>query len=346
MKSDFAGISISGLLVILLSVPALAASTTHQGAMPKGKAFVEISGQIAQVKLDVSELQTLYIQIITRVESQGTDLQGQIDALNGEVAALQAQDAVLLSEIDTIAAQAEQNNYDLMAAVAQMGSLQGQIDTLTASSGDNTADIAALEAQLEAVQADVAANAEGLLAALADLQMHGDLIGMLQSNIADLQRNMAELQEDIGASCPEGFYVFGVLDDGTLQCAIDDATTTVEQLMIWSPQVDLDNSSHAECALWWDLGPLGQFCLQWISVQDPGDKWVQATCPVGFRATGGGWHLNSHVPGTPWTGYPDDLVAVNYRSYHYYVQVYFDNQNPGDTEGRHGYAIANCQRVN
>jgi len=78
--------------ICLFSTVAFAAGN---GSTPNGKPFIEIAGQIVEVQNDVNTLETAHQDLVDAVAALDLDLQGQINAINADIAALQAKDADL-----------------------------------------------------------------------------------------------------------------------------------------------------------------------------------------------------------------------------------------------------------
>lgn len=313
------------LLMTLLPTSALAVN----GATPNGRPFVEINGQIAEVKSDLSALEARYQDIITRIGALEGDLQGQIDALNSEVSALHARDALLAQQISQIANLATRNGYNIEFALAEINRLQSEIDALNQMGGDHAAAIAALEADLASLEADVAANAAGLLSTLAEVRQNSQLINRLQTDVHDLQIALAGKQNDIVNYCQSGYYAYGVADNGMLLCRQDQTSAGVGSLgrAVISGSMDIDNTEYQYCGIY-----IGSTCVLWLTGVTPGDGGGYVTCPEGYTVAGGGFYTSHH----------NDIGVEYFYPYGNGWAAYFDNRSTSGTDGYWGVVYANC----
>lgn len=321
--------------LVLTGVVALATSgivyAAGTGSTPKGKPFIEINGQIAEVKGAIGDLQAQHDAISARVDALEGDFQAQIDLLSSEIQRLNSENDLRIVEIQNIATIAEQNGYDIAFALAELQRLQSEIDSL---SDDQTVLRDDLQGQIDLLEGDIAANAGGLLGAMADVGQNAELIGFLQSDVNGLQNDLAEKQNDIGADCPAGFVVFGVRDDGTLDCVEAGTSGTPTFISSFSEVVSLDNLD----------GQIGETCIRilfsWICFpiygQQSGDKSVSVSCPAGSSMTGGGYLTSIH----------DDIFVEDSHSDGNGWSVFFDNRNSGPTSGRVGQTFVRCMVTN
>lgn len=302
------------------------------GATPNGRPFVEINGQIAEVKSDVSALEVKYQEIMFRVNALEGNLQGQIDALNSEISSLKDKNTLFAQQITDLVVLAATQGYDIQFALSEIDRLQTAIDALESAGGDQAAAIAALESGLAAVKDDVAANAAGLLGVIADAQVNSNLLTKLQSDVSDLQTALAKKQQDIGTSCQSGYYAYGVADNGSLLCRQDQTSEGVGALSrttVYS-YVDIDNIQETHC----EVEVLG-ICLVEHTITYFGDRYADVFCPEGYTVAGGGFDTSIH----------DDIAVETSVPYGNGWSVYFDNRASGGTADHWGAVFATCLKV-
>ena len=318
------------------------------GSTPKGKPFVEINGQIVEVKSDISSLQDAHDAIVARVEAlEDADFQVQIDFLTAEIARLDAENALRVQDILDLFDLAEQNQFDVGFALSEIQRLQGLINDLSADQIDLIADF---QAQIDTLEMDIATNASGLLGAIADAQDNADLIAMLDTDIDNIQADILQIQNDLAnkqdlvsdTSCPAGSFVFGVRDNGaTLDCAAIEASATPNFLTTFGPTADLDNTSttvtthgpdhcHGVVVLGACVGFEHTITQTTITI---GDRSVFAFCPSGYRATGGGWNTSSS--NVLFVEDSDPSGSTGWRAF-------IDNRGSANTNGLTARAIVRC----
>ena len=318
--------------LVLMGATAVAMSGIAQaagkGSAPNGKPFIEINGQISEVRGDIKDLQAQYAAISARVDALEGDFQAKINLLNSEVAALQAQNTLRIAEIQNLITIANQNGFDVALALSEIQRLEAEINALSADQAALRAD---LQEQIDVLRNNIAQNASGVQAAIATAQANSNLIGMLRADITSLQAQMAGKQNDIGNACPAGSFVYSVRNDGTLDCATASASSTPSFVTSFSPTVDLDNRTEDECT----LEVLG-VCLVWTTTYFYGDRFVYVYCPAGYFMTGGGFA----------TSINDDLVIEDSRPIEPNGWVtFFDNRGATNTSGRWGQTYVRCMRL-
>ena len=314
--------------ICLFSTLAFAASL---GSNPKGKPFIEIAGQIVEVQNDIDTLEAAHQDLVDAVAALDLDLQGQINAINAEIAALQAKDVDLQASLNTVIAALDAQGSTINTLLQDLSNVNTDIVTLSNSVGDNELAIANLEAQQGAILADIAALDANIVTAITGIGDNLLLIEMLEFDIADLEANK---QNDIDGTCPVGTSVTTVRDDGSLACAVTNSAGIVISQRIFGPFLDMDNFTivtfHCHPVIGFFCIPEVHQNLQRIS------KESFLNCPSGFTVTGGGYSLNGNANLLVTASFPFDADT-------WFVS--FVNTNNGNTFGFNARGRAQCVRV-
>jgi predicted nucleic acid-binding Zn-ribbon protein len=278
----------------LCSSLAFAGSNTNKGANPNGKPFIELAGQIVEVQNDVSTLQQNYDLINQRINALETDLQGQIDAVKGEIANLHAADTAMQTSLTAAVADIQASGIQIDNMLLQLGSVNQQLATLEASIGDNTAAIADLNTQKDAIEAEIATNADGIVSALAAITENAQLIDMLQADVAALENSK---QNDVDMGCPTGQFVRTVNDDGSVLCGQANSAGVIVSYRVQGSQMDLDNfrTSQYVCD-YYSWGSCVSYHYNYYLTN--GSRSASLSCPAGYAVSGGGYLLGGNQDGT------------------------------------------------
>jgi len=325
------------LTVLALSLCTFVVSAGNQGAA-NGKPFVEINGQIAEVIDAIDDHIADYDATVRRIDALELDFQGQIDALSGEIAVLDAEAELLRTDITTASDLATQNGTDIAGLTARLAEIDSAIAALEADTtgADNAAAITALEAEDLVIREEIATSSTGLLATVDNLLTNYATADMLNIAVQDLQNQIDTKQDDIIGNCGSG-AIKVVNDNGTVQCNFYNPAGDLVRYFRTSSYQDLDRTSYQQsytynCGLW-------STCTGYRTViTSYGDKNVLVSCASGYQIAGGGfryWDGNSNLV---------QVTANHFNGNGWYAS--FNQTATSNTNGHYGYVYANCLRVN
>ena len=318
---------LSLLSLILLSTAVLATN----GSSPNGRPFIELRNQIIAVLADLNALEAKHLALVQRVDDLGLDLQGQIDALNVEMLALQAKDSEMQGSLVELVEDMVDQGLEIDEMLTDLSDVNLAIIDMSNAMGDNSAAIGVLEAEKNAILADMAQMDESLVTALTDIALNSALIEILAEDIAELD---ARKQNDVLGVCPAGTSVSTILDNGNLMCSVSNDVGTVVANTVYGTYLDMDNSvtSQTYCNLY-ILG----ICVSYGTSYSYhyATKYDYVSCPAGFALSGGGFWATDYEP--------LQVSASSPSGNRWYGR--FKNYHAGNTNGLGARVYAQCIRV-
>lgn len=220
-----------GIGKILLGLGVMAMSCSFLYAVPNGKPFVELQGQIVEVQGQIATLEERIDDVllsVTNLEERVTTVEGNVATINAAIERVNANNEVLLIQLVAVLDTATANNEDIQNALAAINSLQSQINDLMGSSEVNAEAIANLQLQIDEQQVFIAANAEGYQALLTQIDDNHDLIQGLTDKIATFDDQLALKQSIINTECAEGMVLSKINADGSYECVLMNSNTNTE----------------------------------------------------------------------------------------------------------------------
>ena len=204
-----------GLIYLLAtSVSALAAAS---GSSPKGKPFVEINGQIAEVKGQILTLDERMDNLLSRVSLYESRLAGVDDA----IAWLQkhnAELALLMSDLDSGLSSVEQ----VVAAIeAESAIFQAELNSYGESLDELESEIALNQEMIDLLNLSLV---EGLRVIQERLDENEMMLSELFFIADEIQEQLALKQNMISGTCAENEKLISIEEDGSLICETVEAS--------------------------------------------------------------------------------------------------------------------------
>lgn len=235
---------------VLMAAPAFAVST------PKGKPFVYLNNQTAELRNSVSSIQEQIDSLVQNVSS----LEERVGALDTVVGNLQTQNLNLASEMASYGMSIDSMRAQISGLESENDWLRSQIeaashnrtDQLQAQLDQNASKIASLQA---------AVNNIGVLQSQID--DNTTLIQSLKDEIVKINGYLALKQDIVNGFCPSGSAISQILEDGSVVCTAEGAGATGVSYSRSYNMVDIP-------------------ALQYRS--------LSVSCPAGTVATGGGYN--------------------------------------------------------
>ena len=287
--------------MVLCAVLATAVGTTSAfaGSTPKGKPFVAINGQVVEVQKAISTIQdqiALLVGQVGSMEERLTASEGAIQDLISQNAEISALINGNITSVDQIAAKIDSLNAETATLESMLQSV-GTDPDLENQVKINTELINTLSSALAGVNSGII-NLEGNLQSQID--NNSTLISALQSDIDQINLDLAQKQNIISGNCLDGSAVQQILENGDVVCG--------------------------------EAGMSGQLETKYSYVQafaNP-NQFIQAVaiCPEGYTVTGAGyasaagWEISSIyteigaagnyavVQATNRNSFRDDIVPV------------------------------------
>ncbi|WP_019615456.1 hypothetical protein [Psychromonas ossibalaenae] len=213
MKSLF----IKSLLAILLLTAS--SSSALAGGKPKGKPFVAIQDQIVVVEGAISSLEEQVELLVAEVDT----IEERVGANEMAVVTLQNQNMALgllveqnISDITEILSRIEMLEFENVTLKDDILANAGNLDLLEAQVSANEAEILSLQSAVMLVNSDMISLEQGLQG---QIDNNSDLIALLEAETASINTLLLLKQNIINGSCPDGFAVSEIQEDGSLVCS-------------------------------------------------------------------------------------------------------------------------------
>ncbi len=190
-------------------------------AVPKGKPFVELQGQIVEVEGTVSTLKSQVDELLLSVdtlEGRVSSLDDNIATINAAIEKVKSDNAAVLAEMTTVLNDAIAQNSAVADALQKINELHAQVQELMGSSTANAEAIADLYAQIGTLEEYIAANAEGYHTLEAKIDHNQQLIDGLNGRLSAVEAEMQLKQSVLNATCQEGEALRQINPDGSYAC--------------------------------------------------------------------------------------------------------------------------------
>lgn len=282
------------LLCFIIVFVFSSAITQANGGSPKGKPFVEIQGQFVEVEGKLKSLEEQMDELVGHVES----LEERVTANKSAITALEAENVVIQNKINELVTLSSENNSDVLNALNQIHELQEQIEAMDPLMAE---DIAVIKDQILELQNYVASNTAGLQTLVSQLEINSGLIEGLESQVVDIDNQLAQKQDILSGRCPDGTVVRYFDGQGNVECEAPSTTagvsvTTVTQLFsipakrVWTSLeiCGTSGSVPCNCGFWGcESCPIYVYCS--VQHEQVGQKAASITCPDSEFLAGGGW---------------------------------------------------------
>ncbi|MDC3344136.1 hypothetical protein OAW22_07920 [Pseudomonadales bacterium] len=199
--------TIALIYLLATSVSALAAAS---GSSPKGKPFVELQGQLVEVKEALNTFDQILEVVLGRVDS----LEESVGALDAEVAFLESQNLVLEDLISLGDQRATSLEVRLLGLQQDKEQLNDQVELLGAADDYLAAEIELIEKTIEAIQHELS----GFISLEERVAYNELLLVELVDELETFASQISLKQNVINQTCPENYFVTSI-EDGVLQCS-------------------------------------------------------------------------------------------------------------------------------
>lgn len=276
-------------LSAVMTAPALAGNGTGPGTFPgaNGKPFQALQGQINDLSQRLAQestaLQALIANLQSQISSNAADVLGlktRCTLLDDLIAALQAELAVVKQQVAL-------NTSDIAALKTKdllheqlFTAMEAKIEVLDARMTANEGDIAALILRDQTLQQLIFALGTQIASLESRVLTNSSEIGSMKSQIADLQGRMATAESQLAAkqnrisqACSPGYSIREIFADGRVSCEYDSVASGVGALVVHNQRESVSDGSTTG---------FGTFS-------------VRATCPSGYKLTGGGYDLDNDL---------------------------------------------------
>lgn len=296
------------LIVTATLIIPVGVTSVFAGATPKGKPFVAINEQFIEVKGAISSIQDQIDELVGRVDSLEALLAASEDAVQTLIDQNDSLSALLdanITTIDDINSEIALLNSEIANLQSMLQSLDGVDADLEAQIASNTALVASLSSALVGVQ-------DGQIVLAEDLQEqidhNSELISGLQSQIDQINADLALKQNIVDGLCFDGTAIQQILSDGSVVCG--EAGGGMSGV--------LEN------------------VYTWVQVVANPNEYVQAFahCPSGYQITGAGFASA--------TGWEVDSIYPELGSASQWAKLRATNRN-GFRDGI--LPVANCMRI-
>lgn len=213
--------NLSHWLKLLLVGVFVCTSTLY--AMPKGKPFVELEGQIVEVKNSVASIETQVNELLVSaniLEGRVTNLETNMVTINSAIQVVKDENAIILEQMSSVLIEATMNNNEIQVAFTKITELTAQIQALANSSGTNNEIILELQAQINIQQSYISANSEGYQELLDKIENNYMLIEGLHERAVLVENAISLKQSVINAECSEGQALTKINPDGSYECSL------------------------------------------------------------------------------------------------------------------------------
>ena len=203
-------------LIYLLATP-VSALAAASGSSPKGKPFVEINGQIAEVKGQIATLDQRMNNLLSRVSLN----ESRLDGVNDAIAWLQKHNAELvqlMSELDSGLSSVE----EVVAAIeAESAIFQAELDSYGEALDELESEIALNQEVIDVLNLSLV---EGLRVIQERLDDNEVMLSELFFIADEFQEQLALKQNMISGTCAENERLTSIEEDGALICETAEAS--------------------------------------------------------------------------------------------------------------------------
>jgi hypothetical protein len=225
------------------------------GGSPNGKPFVEINGQITEIKM----LQISIEERLTNYFSRIISLESATDVLGQNIADLENQNYELSQYMDNL-------NSGLMTLSGVADHINERISSLEEWLVLQQGDVATLEAQLNdyyQLQILIQQELSVVLVELSDrISENQEVLSTLEFGLAEMQEALKFKQDIIAGVCPEGEVVYGIGSDSSLACASAASSSEISYVTVY--QVNTHTYQRYS-------------------------EWISMKCPENTIIVSGGW---------------------------------------------------------
>jgi hypothetical protein len=221
------------ILVSLAGSPSFAAS----GGTPNGKPFVEINGQISEVKGLVGSLERKVDELYENVQS----LEEAMVTTSHTIEEIQLTNAKLYEYAELL-------NYELIEVSEEIIKLQDENDALRAQQeaisllvDDLAQQVAVNENLIETLQNTLIDTSNDIYSAIT---FNETLLEELQQSLSYVEDSIELKQNIVSGECPEGESLYSINADGSLACRRDSGTTVGDLITVYALG---GRSAYAEC---------------------------------------------------------------------------------------------------
>ena len=198
-------------LLAAIFVASIGTALAASGGSPNGKPFVEINGQLQEIRAVQLSTEARLDALFERIGS----LEAAVDSIDQSILLLAQQN----SEISNLLSYLES---EVMSVEDVAAKIVENIETLTQSINSQQGDISALESQLgdyENLLSIMQLDTDGVIEQLSlRIENNEDMLRILEMELTNVVDAVKLKQDIISGICPEGEAVYAVGADGSLSC--------------------------------------------------------------------------------------------------------------------------------
>jgi hypothetical protein len=268
---------------IIASIPLLALAA-GKGATPNGKPFIEIAGQIVEVEGQIASIQDQVDSLVARVDT----IEERVGANENAVINLTTTNEELQALMDSYGLDVTVLKEKVQTLEEENIALKELVDYGDAS---QQTQIDANEAMITTLNLSIAD--------LGDLQSQiGNnlvLIHAMQDEIIAINTLLDLKQDVVDGVCPEGSFIREIHVNGSVSCELDNATSA--------------NPSNISEVRTFNFAPSEIVVYNGVNYNGPAH--AEATCPVGYSLTGGGFFNGPSTLNQSYPRYMSGTVNLN-----------------------------------